>query len=73
MPGFFAFTPRPIRSKALEDNSRAKLEIHPERGLKMDMVTDKWIRRCIGITVVLVGLAVLALAFTPALHAIRWW
>ncbi|MEO3879263.1 hypothetical protein [Rheinheimera fenheensis] len=55
------------------DDSRTKLEIHPKRGLKMDMVTDKWIRICVGIAVVLIGLAVLALAITPALHAIRWW
>jgi hypothetical protein len=73
MPGFLAFTPRCNRSKALDNNSRAKLEIHPKRGLKMDMVTDKWIRTCVGIALVLVGLAVLALAITPAIHAIRWW
>lgn len=39
----------------------------------MDIVTDKWIRTCVGIAVVLVGMAVLALAITPAIHAIRWW
>lgn len=55
------------------NDARTKLEIHPKRGLKMDAVTDKWIRTCIGAAVVIVSMAVLALAVTPAIHAIRWW
>ena len=39
----------------------------------MDLVTDKWIRRCIGISLVLVALSCVALAVTPLVHAIRWW
>jgi hypothetical protein len=56
----------------LIDNSRTKVEIHPKRGLKMDVVTDKWIRICVGIAMVIVAL--LALAVTPALYALgTWW
>ena len=55
------------------NDSRTKVEIHPKRGLKMDVVTDKWIRICVGIAMVIVAVAVLALAITPALYALSTW
>lgn len=55
------------------NHSRTKVEIHPKRGLKMDVVTDRWIRICIGVAVVLISMAVLALAVTPALYALSSW
>ncbi len=55
------------------DSSKSKIEIHPKRGLKMDLVTDKWIRQCVGIAVILASLGVLLLAATPIVYAIRWW
>jgi hypothetical protein len=57
----------------LNDDSRAKIEIHPKRGLKMDIVTDKWLRGCVGIAVLVVSLSVLVLALAPLLYVIRWW
>lgn len=39
----------------------------------MDLITDNWIRRCIGIAIVLVAFSVLALAATPLIYASRWW
>ncbi len=39
----------------------------------MDLVTDAWIRRCLGIATVLIALGVLSLAATPLVSAIRWW
>ncbi|MBO2582477.1 hypothetical protein [Shewanella algae] len=47
------------------NDSKSKVEIHPKRGLKMELVTDKWIRKCIGFAVVIVALSVLLLASAP--------
>lgn len=55
------------------NSSKSKLEIHPKRGLKMDLVTDKWIRGCIGVAVILTSIAIVLLASTPLVYAIRWW
>jgi hypothetical protein len=55
------------------NDSRSRVEIHPKKGIKMDMIVDNWIRRCIGITLVLFGLAGLVLAAAPLIYAMRWW
>lgn len=39
----------------------------------MDLVTDAWIRKCIGIAIVFAGAGMFALALAPLLHVIRWW
>jgi hypothetical protein len=49
------------------------LEIGLREGIKVDMATDPWVRRCIGIAVVIVAVAVLVLALPPLVTAIRWW
>ena len=55
------------------DDNRSTVEIHPREGLKMDLVTDKWIRFCIGLAIVLMAVGGLMLAATPMVHAVRWW
>lgn len=57
----------------MTNDSRSKVEIHLKRGIKMDIVTDAWIRRCIGIAVVLGALSVFTLAATPLVSVIKWW
>ncbi len=47
------------------DDNRSRVEIHPKEGLKMDLVTDRWIRVCIGVSLLLVSLGCLLLAATP--------
>lgn len=37
----------------------------------MDIVTDVWIRRCIGIAIVLAALGLLALAITPLVSVLK--
>ena len=54
-------------------SSRSRVRIHPQEGLEMDMITDSWVRRCIGVSVVIVALAVLLLAAAPLASVIRWW
>lgn len=54
-------------------DNRARVEIHPRHGLKMDMVSDAWIQRCTGIAMMIVALGVLALLTTPLIRAMRWW
>ncbi len=39
----------------------------------MDIVTDKWLRGCVGIAVLVVSLSVLVLSLAPLLYVIRWW
>jgi hypothetical protein len=55
------------------DDNRSTIEIHPHQGIKMSIVTDKWIRICLGIAVILAGASIFALAITPLMYAIRWW
>ena len=37
----------------------------------MDIVTDIWIRRCIGAAIVIAALSILALAVTPLVSVLR--
>lgn len=39
----------------------------------MDLVTDRWIRVCIGLSIIIASISMLALAATPFVNAIRWW
>lgn len=39
----------------------------------MDLVTDSWTRRCIGLAIVIIALGCFALFATPMVNAIRWW
>ena len=47
------------------NSNRSRLEIHPKEGLKMDLVTDKWIRFCAGMAILMVGAGCFLLAATP--------
>jgi len=49
------------------------LKFTPQNGLKMNMITDHWIRRCIGIAIVGTSMGLFLLLATPFIHAIRWW
>jgi hypothetical protein len=40
--------------------------MHSEKGLKMDIPHNEFVIRCLGIAIVL-------LALTPFIYAIRWW
>jgi len=53
------------------DHSRSKVSIHSKERIKMDLVTDIWIRRCIGVATVLITMGVFALAVTPLISVIR--
>jgi hypothetical protein len=55
------------------DHRGSKVSIHQKEGIKMDLVTDIWIRRCIGVASVLIALGVFALAVTSLIRVIRWW
>jgi hypothetical protein len=48
-------------------------DIIAEAQAEMSIVTDKWIRICLGIAVILAGASIFALAITPLMYAIRWW
>jgi len=54
----------------MNDVNRTELEINPHNGLKMNMVADSWIRRCIGIAILLVSAAVPILAMASVLYVI---
>jgi len=53
--------------------NRTQLEIHPKNGLTMNMITDRWIRICIGIAIIGMYTGVFLLLATPFIHAIGWW
>jgi len=57
----------------MNDVNRTELEIHPTCGLKMNLVTDRWIRICIGTCLLLVAGGCFLLAATPFIRAVRWW
>lgn len=39
----------------------------------MDIATDTWVMRCIGIAVVLAGLSMFVLAVTPLVSVVKGW
>jgi len=54
----------------MNDVNRTQLEIHPCKGLKMNMVTDRWIHKCIGMSLLIVSSAVLLTALASVLYVI---
>lgn len=46
--------------------NRLKVTMHSEKGLKMDIPHNEFVIRCLGIAIIL-------LALTPFIYAIRWW
>lgn len=71
--GFLVHNPYAGKDWTYMNHNRSKVEIHPTKGLSMDLVMDSWVRRCIGIAIILCGLAVFVLAMTPIIKVIRWW
>lgn len=53
--------------------SKARVEIHPKEGLKMEMYASPFVRVCIGVAVLLVALGLLLLMATPFVQVLRWW
>ncbi|MBF0785783.1 hypothetical protein IR120_09970 [Muribacter muris] len=53
--------------------SKTKLKIHPKEGLEMETYASPFVKVAIGIAIITVSLAVLMLAVTPLVNAIRWW
>ena len=45
--------------------SKTKLELHPKEGLKMEMYSDRFVRVCVGVAVLLIALGMFALMVTP--------
>lgn len=39
----------------------------------MDMVTDRWVRACIGVAIILISLSFVLMAAAPLVTAMRWW
>ncbi len=54
----------------MTDDNKSRLEINLRKGITMDIVTDTWIRRCIGIAIVVGSLAMFALAIAPLVKII---
>lgn len=57
----------------MSNYSKTKLKIHPKEGLEMETYASPFIKIAIGIAIILVALAVLALGITPLVSALRWW
>ncbi|ERF79451.1 hypothetical protein N561_00755 [Gallibacterium anatis 12656/12] len=57
----------------MSNYSKTKLKIHPKEGLEMETYATPFIKIAIGIAIILVSLAVLALGITPLVSALRWW
>ena len=53
--------------------SKARVEIHPKEGLKMEMYASPFVRVCIGVAVLLVAFGLLLLMATPFVQVLRWW
>lgn len=53
--------------------SKARVEIHPKEGLKMEIYASPFVRVCIGVAVLLVALGLLLLMATPFVQVLRWW
>jgi len=53
--------------------SKARVEIHPKEGLKMEMYASPFVRGCIGVAVLLVAFGLLLLMATPFVQVLRWW
>lgn len=53
--------------------NKTKLKIHPKEGLEMETYASPFVKTAIGIAIILVAMAVLALGVTPLITAIRWW
>jgi|GEM_PF-1640137 len=56
----------------MQDNNQTTLEIHPQHGLKMNLITDHWIRKCIGIAIIGATVAVLFVAMAPLIWSIGY-
>ena len=52
--------------------SKGKFRMTHE-GLHIETVLTPWLRFCIGVAILLGGLAILALAAAPLVKIIRWW
>jgi len=56
----------------MKDINQTTLEIHPQHGLKMNLITDRWIRRCIGIAILGATVAVVLVASAPLIWSIGY-
>ncbi|WP_164931718.1 hypothetical protein [Dyella sp. M7H15-1] len=43
------------------------------QGIQFDGMFSPWMRFCMGVAIVIVAMAMLLLASTPLVNAIRWW
>jgi len=56
----------------MKDSNQTTLEIHPQHGLKMNLITDHWIRKCIGIAILGSTVAAVLVAAAPLVWSIGY-
>ena len=58
------------KEQILSNYSKTKLKIHPKEGLEMETYATPFIKTAIGIAIILIALAILALGITPLFNVL---